>query len=166
MNWEAIGAVGELLGSLAVLLTLIYLALQVRHSKELLEENRKIALSRVYWDRTQSRLQFGWETAAPGEIVEILLKLRDEDGKARPIDERFSVLTPAEKAKLAANRQNILLHQDNNLYKNELGLVDDEILEITTKTILDMMPVWKALDIPIPKRVADWHEKQMRSADT
>ena len=32
MNWEAIGAVGEILGALAVLITLIYLALQVRQN--------------------------------------------------------------------------------------------------------------------------------------
>ena len=34
MNWDAIGAVGELLGSLAVLVTLAYLAVQVRHARE------------------------------------------------------------------------------------------------------------------------------------
>ena len=33
MNWEAIGALGELLGSLAVLITLIYVAVQVRHTR-------------------------------------------------------------------------------------------------------------------------------------
>jgi hypothetical protein len=31
MNWDAIGAIGEILGALAVLVTLFYLALQVRH---------------------------------------------------------------------------------------------------------------------------------------
>ena len=31
MNWEAIGAVGEIVGATAVVLTLIYLAVQVRH---------------------------------------------------------------------------------------------------------------------------------------
>lgn len=34
MNWEAVGAVGELLGSVAVLATLVYLAVQVSHAKE------------------------------------------------------------------------------------------------------------------------------------
>jgi len=34
MNWEAIGAAGELLGSVAVLVTLVYLAVQVGHAKE------------------------------------------------------------------------------------------------------------------------------------
>lgn len=32
MNWEAIGAVGEALGSIAVLVTLIYLAIQIRQN--------------------------------------------------------------------------------------------------------------------------------------
>jgi len=33
MNWEAIGAIGEVLGAAAVVLTLGYLAVQVRHAK-------------------------------------------------------------------------------------------------------------------------------------
>jgi len=32
MNWDAIGAIGELVGSVAVLVTLIYLAIQVRQN--------------------------------------------------------------------------------------------------------------------------------------
>ena len=33
MNWQAIGAIGEFIGSLAVLITLIYLAIQVKHAR-------------------------------------------------------------------------------------------------------------------------------------
>jgi len=33
MNWDAIGAVGEVFGSLAVFLTLGYLAVQIRHAR-------------------------------------------------------------------------------------------------------------------------------------
>jgi hypothetical protein len=35
MNWESIGAIGETLGALAVLITLIYLSLQVRKTNEM-----------------------------------------------------------------------------------------------------------------------------------
>lgn len=35
MNWEAIGAVGEILGALAVVATLFYLAVQIRQSTRL-----------------------------------------------------------------------------------------------------------------------------------
>ena len=34
MNWDAIGAVGEILGALAVFVTLVYLAIQIRHARE------------------------------------------------------------------------------------------------------------------------------------
>jgi hypothetical protein len=30
VNWEAIGAIGEIIGALAVLITLVYLSIQVR----------------------------------------------------------------------------------------------------------------------------------------
>ena len=41
MNWEAIGATGEILGALAVVLTLIYLAVQVRHARDAtMDQNR------------------------------------------------------------------------------------------------------------------------------
>ena len=33
MNWDAIGAVGEILGAFAVVATLVYLASQVRYEK-------------------------------------------------------------------------------------------------------------------------------------
>jgi hypothetical protein len=32
MNWEAIGAIGEVLGALAVIVTLVYLAVQIRQN--------------------------------------------------------------------------------------------------------------------------------------
>ena len=32
MNWGAIGAVGEIIGALAVFLTLVYLAIQIRQN--------------------------------------------------------------------------------------------------------------------------------------
>ena len=46
MNWDAIGAVGELVGALAVLVTLIYLAIQVRHTRRA-QEAEAIRANRV-----------------------------------------------------------------------------------------------------------------------
>jgi hypothetical protein len=41
MNWEAIGAIGEIVGAAAVIITLIYLASQVRYAKNAtLDQNR------------------------------------------------------------------------------------------------------------------------------
>ena len=34
MNWEAIAAIGQVLGSIAVFVTLVYLSIQTRHAKD------------------------------------------------------------------------------------------------------------------------------------
>jgi hypothetical protein len=49
MNWDAIGAVGELLGSVAVLVTLVYLAIQVRHARA--EASRALGHGRMEANR-------------------------------------------------------------------------------------------------------------------
>jgi hypothetical protein len=54
MNWDAIGAIGELVGASAVVVTLVYLAVQVKHGRTLLDENRRIALSQVHKSRADS----------------------------------------------------------------------------------------------------------------
>lgn len=41
MNWEAIGAIGEVSGALAVVLTLLYLARQI-------SESRKATIAEIY----------------------------------------------------------------------------------------------------------------------
>ena len=42
MSWDAIGALGEIIGATAVILTLVYLASQVRYAKRAtLDQNRK-----------------------------------------------------------------------------------------------------------------------------
>ena len=46
MNWEAIGAVSEIIGALAVVVTLAYLAVQIRQSNDLLRsESRQVLVS-------------------------------------------------------------------------------------------------------------------------
>jgi len=46
MNWEAIGALGEIVGALAVVLTLAYLAIQVRHAKEAAADTNRLERSK------------------------------------------------------------------------------------------------------------------------
>ncbi len=48
MNWEAIGAIGEIVGALAVIVTLIYLALQIRYTHRVAADtNRRYRASGV-----------------------------------------------------------------------------------------------------------------------
>ena len=50
MNWDAIGAVGEVVGALAVVATLFYLVIQVRQSRQATEANTRAIRGNASWD--------------------------------------------------------------------------------------------------------------------
>ena len=52
MNWEAIGAIGELLGALAVVLTIGYLAVQVRQNTRGMKVAAKLEITKQHSEYT------------------------------------------------------------------------------------------------------------------
>jgi hypothetical protein len=92
MNWEAIGAVGELLGSLAVFVTLGYLAVQVRHaraeasralSQGRMEANRALLSMDLDEENLEARLkaEAAYEVAPPPIVTRLMeeAKLTQEE---------------------------------------------------------------------------------------
>ena len=67
MNWEAIGAIGEILGAIAVVATLIYLARQIRQNSQAVE----IAALR---DTTEQWNQWSEVVATSPELAEIVVR--------------------------------------------------------------------------------------------
>ncbi len=47
MNWDAVGAIAELTGAIVVIVTLGYLAIQVRHTKTALSDQNRLERSRA-----------------------------------------------------------------------------------------------------------------------
>ena len=77
MNWTAIGAIGELVGGVAVIGTLIYLATQVR-------QNTKInasAIRQSFYDYTTRQMLFGTDDT---EFNEVLAKVGMTDEELSP----------------------------------------------------------------------------------
>jgi hypothetical protein len=54
MNWEAIGAVGEILGAAGVILTLAYLALQLRQNTKAMQSTAELEAAR-HWSEQNIR---------------------------------------------------------------------------------------------------------------
>ena len=54
MNWDAIGAIAELLGAVGVIASLVYLATQIRHSQEQMVENTRAMRAGTYQQFEQS----------------------------------------------------------------------------------------------------------------
>ncbi len=67
VNWEAIGAIGELIGGVAVIATLIYLAVQLR-------QNTKGIRAQSYYNVVSGKNALYQELAANTELVKIVLQ--------------------------------------------------------------------------------------------
>ncbi len=61
MNWDAIGAIAELLGAIGVIASLVYLATQIRHSRDQMSQNTRALRGGSYqhfadsWNQVMNR---------------------------------------------------------------------------------------------------------------
>jgi hypothetical protein len=81
MNWDAISAIGEVVGAMAVILTLIYLALQIRRST--LESQMAAAhaltnqlnqILQLAFIRCPDTLKSVWSAVATRTIIRLLVR--------------------------------------------------------------------------------------------
>lgn len=75
MNWDAMGAVGEIVGAIAVLATLIYLAAQIRQNAQALDRQGDIAQAQIQQMRADSVTQLSTVCTANTENIELLTRL-------------------------------------------------------------------------------------------
>jgi len=87
MNWDAVGALGDLVGGVAVVASLIYLALQVRHSARQTRENTR-ALRIASRSAVQDAFARWRALASDARLAELYLR-GCQDYSALSRDERF-----------------------------------------------------------------------------
>ena len=149
MNWDAIGAIGELVGGVAVIATLIYLAIQVKHSKALLERNESIALSQMYQARADARMNvvLAQAQSEKAELISSVMgrpDLVDQlEGEDREIVRQFMIAT--------------IVHQDNILYQASLGLLNATMRDMY-RLVGPNVPVWKKLDIELTSLIKECYD--------
>ena len=81
MNWEAVGAIGEMVGAIAVIVTLGYLAVQIRQNTRTVRASTHHGISR---ELNELNIAFGSDPA-----VSSLLLRGSEDYSQLDHDERF-----------------------------------------------------------------------------
>ena len=82
MNWEAIGATGEVLGAIAVVISVLYLAFQIRHNTQQLKEDQR--------DRTQDQMTEMRALILQRDIAELVVRANSGE-ELDPADQwRFS----------------------------------------------------------------------------
>ena len=105
VNWDAIGAVGEVVGAFAVVLTLGYLAVQVRQSTKMARSNVRQAFS--------------------DSIASMATSLVERDDLARIVQKEFDgeTLEPHEKTRLEARCFSAMRQWENIYLQYRDGLV-------------------------------------------
>lgn len=139
MNWEAIGAVGELVSGLAVLVTLIYLAVQVR-------EARRATIAQIY----QARADASSRSSIAHPALHKFSILVDE-GNAR--DEVWKELTIDERAQLRSYFLEQLTRMDSNYTQYKLGFLDESWMDQIEKTLRSTKPVRDLFNFDLEKMV-------------
>ena len=157
-----LGNVGEFVGSIAVLATLIYLAVQVRQSRDLLKKQEVIAMSQVYSQRSLMRMEFAWRQMGTPEQINALRSLRYTD-EGHP---GWEGLSPSQKVTAYGWNMALMVHQDHNLYQLELGLLDDRALESTHEVIMESYERWQTMELAILPRVVDYYATQRAQGAT
>jgi hypothetical protein len=76
MNWDAIAAIAEVAGALAVLITLGYLAIQTR-------DNVKVMRSKAVWDAQMSFVEVNEILADRGEVADVVYKALSDSNSLR-----------------------------------------------------------------------------------
>jgi len=83
MEWEAIGAIGELAGAAAVVATLIYLSAQIRQNNRNLQEANSSTIN-------EGIMSINTRLSADGEFTDIVLRGRSDPDSLSEVEfERF-----------------------------------------------------------------------------
>jgi hypothetical protein len=75
MNWDALGAIAELLGAIAVFLTLAYLTVQVRQNSKALELQNQFSAAQIMQARTDTVMEFNNVVLGSERNLETMVKI-------------------------------------------------------------------------------------------
>ncbi len=148
---QMLGSLGEFVGAIAVVATLVYLAIQVRRSKEAMDantqslnESRKLAMAQAYQARAALAEEAVRENVHSDYWPPLAVKLNE-----RGLD----ALSPEERRRLHYFHQAWALRPDNLHYQYQNGFLDQEYYESTFKALLrERAPHWQALRVVVPNR--------------
>ena len=132
MNWEAIGAIGEILGALAVVISLLYLAAQIRQNSRVVKGTSAQSITQTI----QSELRWS------GDMAEIMVKVINDPDSLTPI-EAFKAGEWATAAMWA--RQNEYIQYQQQLIDEDVWYGCRGILE-NTFSIPWMRSWWQSFD--------------------
>ena len=146
MTIEQLGALGEVISAFAVVVTLWYLAVQIRQNTHAMDESKRLALAQTYQmraDALQSMLVHAAESQYIGPLITKLTQLGyPEDVSA------LEQLTPDERGRFRQWQIAQQTHWDNMYFQYQQGYLDEEYYHDSFRErVARLAPTWKALGI-------------------
>ena len=141
-----LGALGELLGSIAVLATLVYLSVQIRQNTRSMNESKKLALAQTYQVRSDALQMMLVQAADSEHIGPIIAKLT---GAGYPEDiSAIEQLSDVERQRFRLWQIAQETHWDNMFFQYQQGFIDEEYYRDSFRTrVRRLAPTWKALNV-------------------
>ena len=151
MTLQDFGAMGEVVGALAVVVTLIYLAKQIGQNTHAMEEARKLALAQTYQIRSDALQEMLIHAADSAHIGPIIIKLTE---LGYPADVAvLDKLSDMERGRFRMWHIAQQTHWDNMHYQFQQGYLDPEYYEDAFKErVVRLAPTWKALGLTSGRR--------------
>ena len=124
MTVMELGALGEFVGAIAVVATLVYLAVQIRQNTRAMEETKRLALAQTYQMRADALASMLTQAATSDQLGSIIVKLV-EAGYPEDLSV-FDQLTPTELGLFRQWQIAQQTHWDNLFYQYQQGFLDEE----------------------------------------
>jgi hypothetical protein len=140
MNWEAVGALGEIVGAAAVVATLIFLTVQLCQNTRSVDESRKANVSQLYQFRANMHME-GMLRRAEASSLSIF------EVEAKAFARGVSHLSNEELMFARHHHVANAVRLDNGLFQYQNGFLDDDYLEYIESVIARAYPLWKLLGV-------------------
>jgi hypothetical protein len=151
MTIMELGALGEFIGAIAVVVTLAYLAIQIRQNTHAMEEGKRLALAQTYQMRADALQQMLVQASESEYIGPIIVKL---NLAGYPADvASLDVLTPEERGRFRQWQIAQQTHWDNMYFQYQQGFLDEEYYrDAFRERVRRLAPIWNALGVTGSRR--------------
>jgi len=139
---EFLGGVSGVVGSIAVVATLVYLAVQTKLNTEAVKANREALKAQIYQSRTDSRRR-NLEWTIDSQAANSMPAMNEliATGKLDSLDD-------ADRLRLRQFMELALISMDNHVYQHQHDVLDDDYYNTyTVRNIRQLAPVWRALGL-------------------
>ena len=139
---EFLGGVSGVVGSIAVVATLVYLAIQTKLNTEAVKANREALKAQIYQSRTDSRRR-NFEWAMDSQAANSIPALNE-----LAVAGNLDLLDEPSRQRIRQFMELALISMDNHVYQHQHDVLDDDYYNTyTVRNIRQLAPVWRALGL-------------------